>query len=357
MTNTSSHHSSKGWFLAYVRVSTQKQGEGVSLLTQRETIASFAARKCFLVTGWYEEQETAAKRGRPVFTEILTLLRDRKADGLIVYKVDRSARNLKDWADLGELIDQGIPVYFASDDLDMSSRSSRLAADIQAVVAADFIRNLREEAKRGMQKRLEQGLYPLGAPLGYLDHGGGKVKTIDPEKGWFVQFAFSAYASGEYTLRRLAASLSELGLRNRREKDLTLSGLSHLLRNPFYMGYIRFGDKKELFRGLHEPLVSKEIFFKVQSHLKNRVWPRRMHHRFKYSRRLRCLSCGKCLIGSAVKGRVYYRCQTMTCPTVSVREDRVESTVAADAGFRHVSTLPSDVLRLASNARSATQCQ
>src|SRR5258706_857019 len=119
MTNTNipqPHHSLTGRYLAYLRVSTPKQGEGVSLLTQWETIVRFAARKQLRVTGWYEEKETAAKRGRPIFLNVLQMLRSRKADGLIVYKVDRSARNLKDWAELGELIDQGIPVYFASDD-------------------------------------------------------------------------------------------------------------------------------------------------------------------------------------------------------------------------------------------------
>jgi len=111
MTNIhqSNQHSPQGRCLAYLRVSTPKQGEGVSLLTQRETIVRFAARKHLRVTGWYEEKETASRRGRPIFREVLRLLRSRKADGLIVYKVDRSARNLKDWADLGELIDQGIP--------------------------------------------------------------------------------------------------------------------------------------------------------------------------------------------------------------------------------------------------------
>jgi site-specific DNA recombinase len=140
MTNinpSQTHHSPKGRYLAYVRVSTPKQGEGVSLLTQRETIVRFAARKNLRVTVWYEKKETAARRGRPIFREILQMLRSRKADGLIVYQVDRSARNLKDWAELGELIDQGIPVYFASDDLVMSSRSGRLAADIQAVMGRD----------------------------------------------------------------------------------------------------------------------------------------------------------------------------------------------------------------------------
>jgi DNA invertase Pin-like site-specific DNA recombinase len=255
MTTIQSPQPNKGRFLAYLRVSTPKQGEGVSLLTQRETIARFAAKKHFLVTGWYEEKETAAKRGRPVFREVFTLLRARKADGLIVYKVDRSARNLKDWAELGELIDQGIPVYFASDDIDMTSRGGRLAADIQAVVAADFIRNLREEAKRGIRKRLEQGLRPNGAPVGYLDRGKGQPKVIDSEKGPLVRLAFTWYATGDYTLRKLASILSDLGLRNRRGGRITLSGLSHLLRNPFYIGYLDVRSTGELLPGVHQPLV------------------------------------------------------------------------------------------------------
>ncbi len=65
MTNISSYHSPQGRFLAYLRASTWRQGEGVSLLTQRDTIAAFAARKHLLVTGWSEKKETAAKRGRP----------------------------------------------------------------------------------------------------------------------------------------------------------------------------------------------------------------------------------------------------------------------------------------------------
>jgi DNA invertase Pin-like site-specific DNA recombinase len=55
------HHSPKGRFFGYLRVSTPKQGGGVSLLTQREEIARFAARKGLLILGWFEEKETAAE--------------------------------------------------------------------------------------------------------------------------------------------------------------------------------------------------------------------------------------------------------------------------------------------------------
>ena len=48
----------------YVRVSTQKQGEGVSLDAQREAIERFAAQRDLRISEWFEERETAAKSGR-----------------------------------------------------------------------------------------------------------------------------------------------------------------------------------------------------------------------------------------------------------------------------------------------------
>src|ERR1700687_4437633 len=153
-------------FFGYVRVSTAKQGEGASLAAQRDAISRLAERSQLEVTEWFEELETAAKRGRPLFDRMLKSLRQGKAEGVIIHKIDRSARNLKDWADLGELIDHGVEVHFANESLDLQSRGGRLSADIQAVVAADYIRNLREEAKKGIYGRLKQGFYPGRAPIG-----------------------------------------------------------------------------------------------------------------------------------------------------------------------------------------------
>ncbi len=211
------------------------------------------------MVGWFEEKESAAKRGRPIFGEVLQRLRKGEAEGLIVHKVDRSARNLRDWADLGELIDQGVPVFFAGEGIDMNTRSGRLAADIQAVVAADYIRNLREEAKRGIEKRLEQGFLPNAAPVGYLDRGAGKAKEIDPEKGPLIRLAFTWYATGEYTLRKLSALLYHMGLRNRAGGKVTTSGLSSFLRNPFYIGQIHLRSRNQLYPGVHQPIVTKEL--------------------------------------------------------------------------------------------------
>jgi DNA invertase Pin-like site-specific DNA recombinase len=77
----------------------------------------------------------------------------------VIHKIDRSARNLRDWADLGDLIDAGVDVHFANETMDLKSRGGRLSADILAVVAADFIRNNREETRKSFYRRLKQGIY------------------------------------------------------------------------------------------------------------------------------------------------------------------------------------------------------
>ena len=125
----------------YIRVSTQKQGEGVSLEAQKDAIQAFASRQNLTVAKWFEEKETAAKSGRPIFNQMLKQLKRGAATGLIIHKIDRSARNLRDWAIVTELPDAGINVYIASESLDFNSRGGRLTADIQAVIAADYIRN------------------------------------------------------------------------------------------------------------------------------------------------------------------------------------------------------------------------
>lgn len=159
-------------YFGYVRVSTQRQGaHGVSLQEQKHAIETYAARNGLSIAQWFEERETAAKRGRRVFTRMLAELGRAKAQDVVIHKIDRSARNLRDWSDLGELIDRGIDVHFAHDALDLRSRGGRLSADIQAVVAADFIRNLREETRKGFYGRLKQGFYPMRAPIGYSDSG------------------------------------------------------------------------------------------------------------------------------------------------------------------------------------------
>lgn len=308
----------------YARVSTVKQGEhGVSLQEQKDAIARYAATHALEIVEWFEERQTAAKQGRPIFTEMLRRLKRGNAAGVIIHKIDRSARNLRDWAAIGELIDRNIAVHFAGESVDLRSRGGRLSADILAVVSADYVRNLREETMKGIRGRLKQGIYPFGAPIGYLNRGkGGKLKEIDPVKGPLVKAAFELYATGNYTLHALRDELDRRGLRNAKGGRLSITGVSTILNNPFYIGVIRF-RRHETYLGKHEPVISHALFERVQRVLRGLTNVRIHRHDYLYRRRLRCATCSRSLIASRHKGHVYYRCQTRSCPTTVVREEVV----------------------------------
>ena len=308
----------------YIRVSTQKQGEGVSLEAQKEAIAAYAAREELAIIRWFQEKETAAKSGRRIFNQMIRELKRGKAQGLVMHKVDRSARNAWDGAAIGDLPDAGIDVHFATESLDFSSRGGRLTADIQAVIAADYIRNLREETIKGITGRLKQGLYPFKAPIGYLDNGGGKLKTIDPIRGPLVRRAFDLYDSGRYSFRSLLTELKRLGLRSERGKPITKTCLETMLANPFYCGIIRIKRTGATYKGAHEPLISVELFEEVQARKAGRAVKKKTKHQFTYRSLFRCGLCGASMIAERQKGHVYYRCQTTACATKTVREELIE---------------------------------
>jgi site-specific DNA recombinase len=314
-------------FFAYIRVSTARQGEGVSLPQQRDSILRCAQKAGLTIDRWFEEKVTAAKRGRPLFTEMLKLLEKGQATGVIIHKIDRSARNLKDWADLGELIDRGIDVRFANESLDLQTRGGRLSADIQAVVAADYIRNLREETKKGIYGRFKQGLYPMPAPIGYIDRGAGKAKEPDPVKGPLIRAAFELYSTGQYSLSGLASVIARRGLTNRSGGTVSRNGWSRVLHNPFYIGLIKLETTKETFPGIHAPLVSAQLFRRVQRVLNGKVNGKVQVHDFQFRRLLKCGNCGYALVGERQKGHAYYRCHTHNCETKGIREEVIDKAI------------------------------
>jgi DNA invertase Pin-like site-specific DNA recombinase len=316
-------------YFAYTRVSTARQGEqGVSLQEQKAEIERYSKLRGLEIVQWFEERETAAKLGRRVFADMMKRLRRGEAAGVIIHKIDRSARNLRDWADVGDLTDNGIEVHFTRESLDLQSSSGRLAADVQAVVAANYVRNLREETIKGFYGRLKQGVLPMPSPLGYLDAGPGKPKTVDPVRGPLIQEAFRLYSSGRFSQRSLCREMARLSLRTKRNGLVSKNTLAGILSNTFYFGLICIRKNNQSFIGAHEPLISRALFEQVQDVLAGRS-PRTPGTRkeFQFSRLVRCKSCGRSLIGESQKQHVYYRCHTRECPSTSFREEVIDSTL------------------------------
>jgi site-specific DNA recombinase len=344
-------------YFAYIRVSTVKQGEkGSSLTEQKDAILAYAQKHGLHVNEFFEEQQTAAKLGRAAFRKMLNRLKRGGAHGLIMHKVDRGARNLADWAEIAALKDIGIDVHFAHEAIDLNSRGGRLSADIQAVVASDFIRNLRDEVKKGIYGRLKQGYYPFKAPPGYRDNGKGQLKTIDDVQGPLMREAFETYAAGSFGLHNLRAYMNSRGLRNTTGRPFNVSGLAVTLANPFYYGLMVVQGQS--FVGKHPPLISKSLFDDCRARAagrlvsKTRVWGKAEHN---FRGLISCATCGRRLYAETQRGNVYYRCQTKSCKGTCLSEVLVQAEI--DHPLSYLPTPPVLMESLAEMFRIQTKNQ
>ena len=111
-----------------------------------------------------------------------------------------------------------------------------------------------------------QGLYPSFAPLGYLNIVGSAGKRIivpDPVQGSMIGNLFTWFASGEYALKALASKAFEEGFRFRKSRSkVPTSTLHKVLRNRIYTGEFDYAGKT--YQGIHEPLVTRETWERVQ---------------------------------------------------------------------------------------------
>jgi hypothetical protein len=124
-------------------------------------------------------------------------------------------------------------------------------------------------------------------------------------------------------LNDLLTEMHRRGLSSRRSKKLlSLTALSSMLNNPFYIGIVRIKRTNTTYQGKHEPIITKALFDRVQAILRGKLFARAYRHDYLFRRMVRCAECGYHLIGEQQKRRyIYYRCHTPTCKGVSIRED------------------------------------
>jgi site-specific DNA recombinase len=164
----------------------------------------------------------------------------------------------------------------------------------------------------------------------------GKSLIHDPQRAPLVRRAFEDYATGQYTKEQILKRARAWGLTNRRGKPLTSQAIGVLLRNQLYAGTVDVPEYRVRGkRGDFEPLISEDLFYRVQSVLTGRIpntAPRkRAHPDFPLRGFVRCESCGRGLTGSWSKGRsdyyAYYHCRP-GCRALNITKAKLEGLFA-----------------------------
>jgi site-specific DNA recombinase len=315
--------------LAYARVSSKEQEtEGFSIAAQLKLLQSYAADKSLTVEKEFVDVETAKASGRASFTEMVNYIKKHPAiRTVLVEKTDRLYRNLKDWVLLDEL---AIEIHLVKEGVILSqdSKSSeKFFHGIKVLMAKNYIDNLSEEARKGQQEKAEQGIWPTKAPLGYrnvLGPDGKRIIAPDPDVAPIITKIFEWYAPGHLALEEVAEKAFSIGLVYRRTgAPVPVSAIHTILHNRIYTG--EFVWKGRTYKGRHTPLISIDLFERVQDTLNGRQKKklRRVKNDFAFSTLVRCGHCGCALTGDIKKGRyIYYRCtgNRGKCPEPYVAE-------------------------------------
>jgi site-specific DNA recombinase len=199
--------------VVYARVSSKEQEkEGFSIPAQLKLLKEYAAANGFLVAQEYVDVETAKQVGRAAFGEMIAYLKAHPSVRvMLVEKTDRLYRNLKDWVTVDEL---EVEIHFPKEGavLSRNSRSAeKLMHGIKVLMAKNYIDNLSEEARKGMQEKAEQGIWPTVAPL-IVGSDGKKIIEPDPKSAPIISRLFEWYATGALSLKEAAQKSRAIGL-------------------------------------------------------------------------------------------------------------------------------------------------
>jgi site-specific DNA recombinase len=325
----------------YARVSSKEQDkEGFSIPAQLKLLKEYAAANGLAVVEEYVDVETAKQTGRTAFGDMVGYLKAHPSVRvMLVEKTDRLYRNLKDWVTVDEL---DVEMHFPKEGVVLSreSRSSeKFMHGIKVLMAKNYIDNLSEEARKGMQEKAEQGIWPTKCPLGYRNitgPDGKKVIAVEPTLAPIVARMFEWYARGDISLKEAARKAHAAGLLYPKSgAKVPVSTVHSILRNRLYTGWFEWNGK--LIQGKHEALVSVELWERVQGVLDGRFAKKakRGKHDFAFSGLIACHACGCAVVGEIKKRRyVYYHCtgyadkcqgNPASCRRKYVREEALEA--------------------------------
>ncbi len=312
------------------RVSTEEQKEaGNSLPAQIERIDAYCKKKSFEIVKSFSFDESAYKDKRDEFDKLLEYVQEvaKKEKVAVCFdKVDRLSRSVFDKrvAVLFEMATIGkIELHFVSDGQvinDQMSAVEKFQFSMSLGLAKYYSDAIGDSVKRAFEQKRRNGEWTGGVRLGYLNVQSNEGKRLrkdiilDPERDYLVQKMFELYATGNYSLETLRIKITELGLRSRKDFELSKSSIENMIKDSFYCG-TAVSEKHGTWLHKYPKLITRELFDKCQEvRLERRKTPSKaLSKDFIFKGLLKCQNCG-CSISAERKIKksglifIYYSC-------------------------------------------------
>lgn len=323
----------------YLRFSDPKQIGNTSLETQEQVCRNACLAEGFEIVDIVKnEAVSASKTNTERIIELLDYCKKNRSkfEVLVVFKLDRFARSQEHHHWLrGQLLKLGIILRSATERID-ESPSGRLVEGVLAAVNEYDNEVKRERVKLAMWARVEQGLWPWGAPTGYKEvHEAGvklSPRVFDETCKDAVIKVFERYSTGAVSKTDLAKEFSKKIIRNFKGKRVIFSkqSMHNILNNIYYTGFLRNKEGK-LIQGKHQKLIDITLYEKcqqVQVGLSNHATRKRQHIHpdFPLRRFVLCGYCNEPLTACWAKSGQYpyYYCYNKNCSKSSVSIKKVD---------------------------------
>ncbi|MBI2012126.1 recombinase family protein [Candidatus Daviesbacteria bacterium] len=271
-----------------------------------------------LVAPPFSESKSAKKAGvRVEFYKMVNLIKTGKAKIIVTWEASRLARNSVDGGQIIDLVDNyGLKIITPYTTFDTTNS---FMLWIEFGQSTDFSKKLSVNVKRGLKSKIEKGIAPIHAPLGYRNTSekakGEKEIVEDPAKWDLVRKWWDLMLSGTQTVESSLEIVTAMGLKGIRGEKVSKTTAYKTFRRIFYTGF--FYVKGELYQGIHKPMITIDEFERIQKLLdkKHKQNPTRIVLPFQGF--IKC-SCGATITGekktkfyketNRTAAYVYYRC-------------------------------------------------
>ncbi|HEX5246373.1 MAG TPA: recombinase family protein [Gaiellaceae bacterium] len=324
----------------YTRISTDEENQPTSLHTQRERLEAFCkAQEGWSIVAHHEDQSTGAKLDRAGLQAALDLARRGAIDMLLVYRVDRLSRKVRQLAQLAEELDTlNVVLRSATEPFDTGSAAGRMMLQMLAVFAEFEHATIVDRVTAGIERRAREGKWATGRlPFGYQRNERKEV-VPDERTAPTVKRIFDLYTREQLGTAAVARVLTD------EHAPAPAAGwqpaaVQWLLENEAYLGRVIW--RGQGLPGLHEPLVDEFTFARAQRLLRERgddmALRRSNPGDYLLSGLLRCGRCKRAYVGMSAKGNGgtyhYYACSGRQklgpkgCDGERIPRDKLEAAV------------------------------